>query len=128
MSSIWVFFLDRSGRWESHSNRPLRLLMIRSLKSGRWQSKLEAAKDVLTRQAARINPQQEMAIIAFDGSYREVYHGPVSSFDRSFLDPIEPGSNTNLSGAVDAITSNAKYRRYASIHVLLISDGLYPTT
>ncbi|MEM8640534.1 MAG: VWA domain-containing protein [Cyanobacteria bacterium P01_G01_bin.54] len=124
MSSIWIFLLDRSGSMgESFKSSPPSpsdpLAEI-----GSWRSKLDSAKDVLTRQIARINPQQDISIIAFNSSHQNVFRGSATSFTSTVLSSITASSGTNLSGALDGIIDDHVYQSYRSVSLLVITDGL----
>lgn len=125
MASIWYILIDVSGSMgegfsstHDHEGDPF-------AETGPWKKKLDAAKDVLLRQASRMRKNQEIAILAFDSNTKVIYRGQASGLPAKKINSLRAGSSTNLSSAFDYVASDRSLKTYQSISLIVITDG-YP--
>jgi hypothetical protein len=123
MSSIWIILLDVSGSMdEGFSGAPSQDPLA---EVGLWRTKLEAAKDLLLRQIAATRVQ-DIAVFSFAERCDLVFHGARSEFPKAeaSIRALQADGQTNLAGALTAVTENVTFERYQSLSVLILSDGL----
>ena len=123
MASIWVVLLDISGSMREGFSGPITSDPL--AERGPWQSKLEAAKDILIRQihAARA---QDIAVYTFADLAEKRFHGKREVFAQAedAIRQIQAGGNTNLASAFTAVFTDPSIEGYHSLRVLVLSDGL----
>ncbi len=124
MTSIWVVLLDVSGSMaQGFSGKPSDDPMV---ETGRWSTKIQAAKELLGRQVRSTNVQ-DVAIITFGDSATKVFHGSRRDFferESEFM-LLEARSNrTNVAAAFDLVAVDPIFEHYDSLSVLVLSDGL----
>lgn len=123
MSAIWVILIDISGsmRGGFSQNENTSGLIV---EKGAYQTKIEAAKDILLKQIKGI-PNSEVAVIAFNHQPYLV-HRNLSTDTQGFEKPItelQAGGGTDISAALLFALQLENIQQYRPVSFLLITDG-----
>lgn len=123
MKAIWTILIDISGSMAgpfSGEKEPVGLPEV-----GSWKFKIEAAKEILIRQVMNL-PSVDVAIISFSDDAELIYIGPsdnLKEIEKKVYD-LETDDMTNVAGALYKAIEVIDPKKYDSVSILVISDGL----
>lgn len=125
MSAIWNILIDTSGSMGKGFAQRDKASLDPLTQHGAWQTKLEAAKEVLIRRISALRVQ-DIALYQFNSQPKLLYRGNrAGMLDRQdIIDNLSAGGQTSIDVALDEVSSSPYLRRYQSASVLVISDGL----
>lgn len=93
--------------------------------TGAWASKLDAAKDLLLRQASSLRAH-DIAVLVFTDSYKKIFQGSRDEFlgHPELIRDLTAEGGTSIAAALEGVRVDTAFERYRSISVLALSDGL----
>jgi hypothetical protein len=123
MSSIWIILLDISGSMTEGFSGTLPRDPL--AEHGSWNTKLEAAKDLLLKRIERLRVD-DIAVFSFADHANKIFHGSRAAFSRASVEiaALQGGGETNLAEALTKVAEDPGFKPYRSRTVLIISDGL----
>lgn len=123
MPSIWIILLDVSGSMtEPFSATPAHDPLA---EHSAWNTKLEAAKDLLLKQIANLRVH-DIAIFSFSDHAKKIFHGSRSQYSliSAEIAALQGGGETNLAEALVKVTADPDFEQYTALTILILSDGL----
>ena len=125
MLSIWVILLDTSGSMsdgfsskQSYAHNPL-------AEHDSWNTKLDAAKDLLLKQVNTIRVQ-DIAVFQFTNECYKLFQGTRNNLlsQPTLITSLHASGGTSIANAINEVEKDSSFEKYQSLNVLIISDGL----
>jgi len=125
MSSIWITLLDTSGSMSESFSASARQSPDPLAEQGAWKTKIEAAKEVLLSQIARIRVH-DLAVFQFKDAPSKLFQGTRDQLlaQPELIQSLTARGGTSIAAAIAAVEADPSFRAYQSLNLLIVSDGL----